>query len=286
MRIRLPAAAGTFYPSHPDRLRKMVATMTPEGGACAPALAVVVPHAGLAYSGRVAGETYARVAVPRLVCLLATNHTGAGPAFSVWPDGAWETPAGTIAVDAALTRAILEGCPGAQEDTDAEGAEHSAEIQVPFILHRSPEARLSVVTVSPSRLAERDRLSRLRGFGESLGRVLRAAGEPVLCVASSDMSHVGAAFSRNPPPGVTADAFAREQDRAALAPLLALDPDGLHRVVRERSVTMCGWAPVLVALAASVAQGATRAELIRYATSAEVSGDRDHVVGYAGIRIV
>jgi AmmeMemoRadiSam system protein B len=97
------------------------------------------------------------------------------------------------------------------------------------------------------------------------------------------MTHCGGSFGQDPPRGMTADAFAREQDRLALERYLAFDPEGFHRVIRDREVTMCGWAPALVALCAAIEQGATKADLVRYATSAEVSGDTDHVVGYAGV---
>jgi AmmeMemoRadiSam system protein B len=277
--------AGTFYPGNPATLRGTVAEMTQSAAAAEHALAILVPHAGYAYSGRVAGETYASVVVPRLVCLLATNHTGAGPAFSVWPGGRWLSPAGDIPVDETLTRSVLDGCPGAMPDEDAEMNEHSAEVQVPFLLARNPDACLAVVTISYHRMPERERLPRLRAFGEGLGRVAKAAGEPVLCVASSDMSHVGASFSQDPPAGETAETFARAQDRAALDRYLALDVEGFHRVVRDRGVTMCGWAPALVALVAALVQEAAKARLVRYATSAEVSGDTSHVVGYAGAMI-
>jgi hypothetical protein len=285
MGTRRPAVAGMFYPADPAALRAAVAAMAPPDGAARPAIAVLVPHAGYAYSGRVAGATWARVAVPRLVCLLATNHTGSGPAFAVWPGGRWVSPLGDVPIDDRLTRAVLDGCPEAEEDASSEEGEHSAEVQVPFLLHRNPGVRMAVVTVSHGRLPFRERAARLRAFGEALGRVAASAVEPVLVAASSDMSHVGASFAQEPPPEDTADAFARAQDRSALDRYLALDAAAFERVVREQRVSMCGWAPALVALAAATAQGATRAELVRYATSAEVSGDRDHVVGYAGVLI-
>jgi AmmeMemoRadiSam system protein B len=286
MNVRRSVVAGSFYPAFPATLREAVASMTPTPRDPVRALALLVPHAGYVYSGRVAGETFASVEVPRLVCLLATNHTGAGPDFSVWPGGRWLNPAGDIPVDETLTRSILDGCPGALPDEDAEEDEHSAEVQVPFILHRNPQARLAVVTVSGHRLKAPDRLNRLRAFGEALGRVVKAAGEPVLCVASSDMSHVGASFSQDPPEGETAETYARAQDREALDRYLALDPEGFHRVVRDRGVTMCGWAPALVALCAALVQGAATSRLVRYATSAAVSGNTDHVVGYAGVLLM
>jgi AmmeMemoRadiSam system protein B len=280
---RAPVVAGAFYPASPARLRDDVASMVPPADTPVPAKAILVPHAGYTYSGRVAGETYARVEIPRRVCLLATNHTGVGPAFAVWPGGSWAMPGGDVPIDEPLSRAILDGCPGASSDETSEADEHSAEVQLPFIRHRNPGASLAVVTVAYFRLPERERFAACRAFGEGLGRVLRSRGEPVLCVASSDMTHCGGSFGQDPPRGMTADAFARDQDRLALERYLAFDPEGFHRVVRDREVTMCGWAPALVALCAAIEQGATKADLVRYATSAEVSGDPGHVVGYAGV---
>lgn len=285
MRNRLPAVAGAFYPADAARLRAAVAELTPPCPTPARALAIVVPHAGYAYSGAVAGEAFARVQVPDAVCILATNHTGRGPAFSVWPGGRWETPLGSASIDAGLTSAILAGCAGAQADETAQEGEHSAEVELPFILFRNPGARIAVVTVAYFRLSEADRLTRLREFGCALGIVLAARDPRPLVVASTDMTHCGPSYSQLPPRGQDADAFARAQDAAVIERIVALDPDGLYRVVHERNVTLCGWAPTMAALQAALEMGATRAVLARYATSAEVSGDRNHVVGYAGVLI-
>lgn len=112
-------------------------------------------------------------------------------------------------------------------------------------------------------------------MGHGLARSIRAVcpEDPtgVLVVASSDMSHY-----------VPAD-VAEELDGMALERVLALDPEGLYRTVRERDLSMCGYLPVTVALVSALSLGAKRATLVRYGNSGEVSGDMESVVGYAGV---
>jgi AmmeMemoRadiSam system protein B len=107
--------------------------------------------------------------------------------------------------------------------------------------------------------------------GEQLHAAVAASGHRVLVVASSDMSHY------------LPDARAREVDRQALAPLLAFDPAGLYRTVTEHQISMCGYLPATAMLAYARRAGAGAPELIGYATSGDAFGDRDRVVGYAGV---
>jgi hypothetical protein len=81
------------------------------------------------------------------------------------------------------------------------------------------------------------------------------------------------------------DSVTRVKDQRAVDQILALDPRGLYDTVRAEHISMCGYGPATIMLTAVLQMGATKAELIRYATSADVSGDRDMVVGYAGIAV-
>ena len=106
-----------------------------------------------------------------------------------------------------------------------------------------------------------------------MGRVLASLSEPVLVIASSDMNHY------------ESDSVTRVKDRSAIDQILALDPRGLYDTVREGNISMCGYGPATIMLTAARKLGASKAELIRYATSGDVSGDFDMVVGYAGIAV-
>ena len=260
---REPAVAGSFYPADRARLARDVAALLAPAGAPppAPALGVLVPHAGYVYSGAVAGATYARVAVPGRVVVLCPNHTGLGAAVALWPDGAWRTPLGAVPIDAELTEELLAS-PLVEADRAAHLGEHALEVQLPFLQALRPDVRLVALCLGPLPA------ERALALGHALAAALRA--RPALLVASSDMSHY-----------VSADA-ARRLDGHALQRLLALDARGLHELVRRERISMCGVVPATVMLAAAGELGAQQAELVRYAHSGDVTGDHRSVVGYAG----
>jgi AmmeMemoRadiSam system protein B len=215
------------------------------------------------YSGAIAGAVYARVAVPRRVIVLGPNHTGLGQPAALWPTGGgWRTPLGTVPVSGPLTEA-LAACPLVEEDRLAHLREHSLEVQVPFLAAARSDLELAALCLGPLGVGE------CAEVGRTVAEAARAHG--ALVVASSDMSHYIPATE------------AREKDRLAIERILALDPEGLHRTVRQEGITMCGVIPATVMLFAARALGATRAELVRYGNSGEVNGDTRQVVGYAGM---
>jgi MEMO1 family protein len=266
---RSPAVAGQFYPGHPSLLaREVERCLGPaETGTAAPtpAVAVMVPHAGYAYSGRIAGQTYLRVVVPRRVVVLCPNHTGRGVRRAVWPNGSWILPGARVPVDEALATALIEFA-GCEADRRAHEREHSAEVQLPLLRARQPELRIAAVCLG--RLSFDD----CRAVGLGLAHALRAAApvDQPLIVASTDMSH-----------HLAAD-LGRELDQRALERVLALDPNGLYDVVVEHDISMCGFIPTTVALVAARELGAKSAELVAYGNSGDVTGDHQSVVGYAG----
>jgi AmmeMemoRadiSam system protein B len=264
---REPAVAGRFYPGEAGALRQQVAELLGPAVEPRPALALVGPHAGYVYSGAIAGQTWARVVVPRRVVLMCPNHTGRGVPRSLWPGGSWRLPTGMVPIDEALGEAIVAHC-GAEPDRAAHLSEHALEVHLPFALARQPELRIAALCLAGLSLPE------CREVGEGLAEVVRESGdEPVLLVASTDMSHY-----------ISADEAA-ELDGMALARIQALDPEGLYRTVRSHRISMCGVLPTTVALFAARALGATEAELVRYGNSGERSGDHAQVVGYAGVLV-
>jgi AmmeMemoRadiSam system protein B len=266
--LRKAAVAGMFYPSDPGELRREVESYLVPGASREPALALIAPHAGYVYSGGVAGETYSAVDLPSSFFILCPNHTGAGPSLSVWEAGEWETPLGRAEVHEGLAGRLLEACPAAEADREAHLREHSLEVQLPFLqVLRGEGFRFVPVTVGSHDRAE------LRELGEAIATVVKEAGEEVLVVVSSDMTHY------------EPEEEAAGKDREAIGAVEALDPDALLEVCRRRRVTMCGLGPAVAALDAARELGATRGRLVRYTTSAEASGDRSSVVGYAGVVI-
>lgn len=265
--VREPAVAGRFYAGTAPQLRADLARLMTMHPKPARVLGVVAPHAGYEYSGRVAGEVYAGVEVPETVVIFGPNHTGRGEAFSIWPDGAWKTPLGNVSVDTELAESLLAASPWYRADRAAHQREHCVEVHLPFLQQRRADVRVVCGVIGSQSLAE------LQQAGRALHQAIAAHARPVLLVASTDFTHY------------ESQAEAKTKDQLAIDRILALDPVGLHRVVMEHDISMCGIAPTVLLLTALREAGATRAELIRYATSGDVSGDYDEVVGYAGITI-
>src|SRR5438093_8124594 len=145
--VRRPAVAGLFYPDRPDRMRAELARLINDEIPKTSARAVVGPHAGWRYSGRVAGAVYGRVKVPRLAVILGPNHTGLGPRGSVMARGRWALPGGEVAVAEELARAILGESGVLAEDELAHAREHAVEVQLPFLLRLQAEIAFVPFTV-------------------------------------------------------------------------------------------------------------------------------------------
>ncbi len=155
--------------------------------------------------------------------------------------------------------------PAIREDARAHEREHSLEVQIPFLQHLVGEFRFVPVCVMTH---DREELLTL---GEAIADTVRHCSDPVLLVISSDMTHYEPAET------------AREKDMRAVARIEAMDPEGLHETVLAEKITMCGVAPAVAGLTAARRLGATRGRLVAYASSGDVTGDMDEVVGYAGM---
>ena len=265
--IRPPAVAGRFYPDDPERLRAAVDTFLASDGEekKVRARACIVPHAGYVYSGSVAGEVYRRLEIPRRVILLGPRHYPRGGPLAILSDGAWLTPLGTAPIDRLLAEKIPQEFPFLREDELAHSGEHSLEVQLPFLQRAAPSFAFVPIVLGGAQWEALDAL------GHALARVIASESEPVLLVASSDMNHY------------ESDAVTRVKDRKAIDQILALEPRKLFETVRDENISMCGYAATVATLIAARDLGATRANLIRYATSGEVNGDMQEVVGYAGM---
>jgi AmmeMemoRadiSam system protein B len=263
--LRPPAVSGQFYFGSSSRLQEQVAQYLRDDRARERALGIMVPHAGLVYSGQVAGAVYSSIEMPHTFLMIGPNHTGLGARIAVMDDGEWEVPTGKLRIDRRLASRILQHAGQAERDAKAHSFEHSLEVQVPFIIHCAPDAE--IVPVALRSLSYDDCVL----LAEGVARAVQGIEYPVTILASSDMSHF------------VSDGTARQKDKLALDRLLALDARGLYDTVLRERISMCGYLPATVMLIASKMLGAKSARLVQYMTSGEVSGDYDSVVGYAGV---
>ncbi|MEN3007951.1 AmmeMemoRadiSam system protein B [Pseudothermotoga sp.] len=269
---REPVVAGSFYPSSPKKLIELIeACFKSELGpgeipkkperVLEKAIAVIVPHAGYIYSGPVAAHAYAeamKLGNPRLVVLLGPNHTGYGARIGVWSDGSWSTPFGEVRVCRQAAELFLEKCKEASKDVQCHIAEHSLEVQLPFLQYTFKEFEILPISVFPVNL------SVCKSVAQSLDELLKVFSS-TLFVISSDFNHY------------EDDQTTRRKDQLAIDAILKRDPENLYKVVGSEKITMCGLSPVACLL---YMKSFSKVRLLKHATSADTSGDRSHVVGY------
>jgi AmmeMemoRadiSam system protein B len=267
--FRHSAVAGRFYPGDPDDLRTeaqgYLSQSISSTGTPTKAIGCIAPHAGYMYSGHVAGAVFSQIEIPPLCVVLCPNHTGMGRALAMMSEGSWETPLGEVPIDAEFAIALQLRFPALQNDAAAHRAEHAAEVELPFLQLKQPNLRIVPIALGTGQFEVLEQL------GMALADVIARRGDPVLIVASSDMNHY------------ESDVVTRAKDHQAIERILTMDARGLFDVVTQQNVSMCGFGPAVVMLTAARLLGAKSAQLVKYATSGDVSGDREMVVGYAGV---
>lgn len=278
MAVRRPAVAGMFYPGTKAALLRSIeeafkrvgiqSIPRPVSEGPRKIVGLLCPHAGYMYSGHVAASAYAEVAedgIPQTFVVIGPNHTGLGAPISVFEAGSWETPLGLVHIDEELAGAILDACPLAESDQVGHMAEHSVEVQFPFLQAIYGEVRMvPVVMLNQTMSASRE-------LGMAIAKACKALGRDCVIIASSDLTHYEPAE------------VAERKDRSALDAILRLDEESLYKAISTMSISMCGYGPTAAMLIAAKALGARTAQLIKYSHSGETTGDYSAVVGYGAV---
>ncbi len=265
--IRDAVVSGQFYPSSASELKKTIERFGEKSASKKHAYAIIIPHAGYVYSGKVAASTIDKLLPKKRIIILGPNHTGYGENFGLFAKGAWNTPFGDIAIDEDLAARIINKGSLIVEDVLCHKFEHSIEVELPFLYYYFKEFKFIPIVCQVADFAT---------YKEAAAQIVAAIKdikEEVMIVASSDMTHY------------EPDPAARKKDRLALEHITNLDAEGLTKTVRKENITMCGIAPVAIALLVTKEIGATKASVSLYQTSADSGGPASSVVGYAGVII-
>ena len=268
--VRNPAVAGQFYPGEREVLELEIEALTARAKTKREdVIGMVLPHAGYIYSGAVAAATLASVNPKSTYIIMGPNHTGLGSQFSVSASDFWRTPLGDVKINIELTERILKDCGKIHKDELAHIHEHSIEVQLPFLQKLQEMFTFVPIVISASGLKAYIEI------GECLAKAVKELKieKETAIIASSDMTHYESQHS------------AEEKDSKAIDAILNLDEKALIERVQELDITMCGFAPCAIMIAAAKRLGAKKARLVKYQTSGDASGDRSSVVGYAGIII-
>lgn len=273
--IRKPAVAGIFYKSNPDSLKKQIEwcfkhklgpEKIPEMGGKREIKGVMVPHAGYAYSGPVAAHSYSRIVedgFPDTFVILGPNHTGLGSSVSTMIQGEWETPLGNVAIDEQFAEKLVKDTLIIDADESAHVQEHSLEVHLPFLQYFSKHFKIVPVSMWMQDMETSTEI------GKSIKETAEALGRDVVVIASSDMTHY------------KPRSIAKRDDAQVIEAIKIMDEKLMLKRIMDLNVTMCGYGPVTAAIIASKELGAQNAEILKYATSGDITGDMSAVVGYA-----
>jgi hypothetical protein len=275
-RVRKPAVAGTFYAGTARELKEQIGWcykhelgpgVMPEVNKAGPRkiIAIVVPHAGYYYSGPVAAHAYRELANDGIfdtAVILGPNHTGYGAAVSLWTGNAWKTPFGEVKIDEELAHKLLGGIIAADET--AHMYEHSIEVQLPWLQHLYKEIKIVPITMWAQDIET------ARTVGKAISKI---ANNNIVIIASSDFTHY------------EPHSVASEKDKSMIEAIVNLDEEELYKWRELLNSTMCGFGPVAATIVAAKELEAKEANLLKYATSGDTTGDFSRVVGYGAIVI-
>ena len=275
-KIRLPAVAGTFYPAlavdleraiddcfagvHGTEQRKADTEVKKAWSAA------MLPHAGLKFSGRIAAGTLRRIRIPDTVVIIGPKHTANGVDLAIAPNEVWQLPNTSVQSDMSLVQALAEHIEGLQLDAAAHAREHSIEMELPLLAKLAPKVGVAAIAVGGLGFDQ------CMQVGRQLASVISQQATQPLLVISSDMNHFAS------------DDENRRLDEIALAAMETLDPLALYQSVQSNGISMCGVLPAVIVMEAlRCLNQLKRIERTGYATSADVTGDKSRVVGYAGV---
>lgn len=262
--IRETAVAGQFYPLATAELRAALEQLFSGLEKESNSLAVIAPHAGYVYSGRIAAKSFAALKKAETYVIIGPNHTGFGENISIYPDGKWRTPLGEVKIDNELSSALAESL-GVERDESAHISEHSLEVQLPFLQFLYGNS----FKIIPICVAEHS-YSALMELGKKLAEVSKEGD--VAVIASSDFSHF------------LPEAATREKDLGAIELIKNMDVEGFYNKVWGENLSICGFAPITATMAFCLEYGLKKAQILEYGSSADTMGDKSSVVGYAALK--
>lgn len=276
--VRPPVVAGKFYDIDPDRLKKQIDSAINKASESKIKgkrgfKAAVVPHAGYMYSGWVAALVYSLLdgRSPKNYIILGPNHTLAGSNYALMKTGLWKTPFGGVTIHEPMANQLLSKCELFENDVIPHQYEHSIEVQLPFLQHRVGNDFRFVPIAVKSEFANDELLDGCRIVGKAIANTIKASKEEWVVLASSDFSHY------------IPQKLATDTDNYVIKSIVNLNEKSFFNRVNEKNASICGVGAIATAMVVAKEFGSKRGKLLKYATSADVSGDSSAVVGYASI---
>ncbi|MCV0412076.1 MEMO1 family protein [Nitrosarchaeum sp.] len=274
MQIRTPAVAGMFYPNEKKELKKVIKECflhnfgpgkIPPSNIKKKIFGAICPHAGYVYSGPIACNSFYEISsdIPDLFIIIGPNHWGIGSSVATMIDTKWETPLGEVEVDSEIAEEISKLTDIIEIDNFSHSREHSLEVQIPMLQEIATNFK-----IVPIALINQSKEIAIK-VGIAMAKI--AQKNKVMIIGSSDFTHY------------ESNEFAHEQDSALIEPILELDVDRFYDILHKKDISACGYGAIASTMIACKEIGATKGELLKYATSGDISGDKSSVVGYGSI---
>ena len=275
--LREPVVSGQFYPDNQTDLEETIKNCyehelgpgnIEKKESNDQIFGVVCPHAGYVYSGPTACHSYKSISSQKvdLVIIVGPNHFGIGKEVATMEDSSWSTPLGTVKVDSESAQEITENSDVIEIDNYSHSKDHSLEVQIPML-----QTIYSEFQILPIILRAQD-LHTAQDVGNAISKIAKKKNS--IIIASSDFTH----YEEN--------SFAYSQDKAAIEPILKLDVDVFYQTLKDKKITACGFGAIASTMVACKNLGATKGELLSYATSGDISGNTNSVVGYGAIKFI
>jgi AmmeMemoRadiSam system protein B len=275
--VRPPIVAGQFYDVDPVRLRKQIQSAMSraetEAASKRKTTAAVVPHAGYVYSGWVAAYFYSMIGKdsPKNYIIIGPNHSLAGSNYAIMKKGLWKTPLGSAMVDEDMADSLLKRCELVEQDVIPHQYDHSIEVQLPFLQYVVGSDLKFVPLAIKSEVVDSTLLEGCRIVGKAVAGVVKGSKNKWGIISTSDFSHY------------VPQKLAEDVDNQVIKQIVKLNEKSFFDSINERNASMCGAGAVATAIVAAKMLGAKSGRLLKYATSADTTGDTSAVVGYASI---
>ncbi|MGB7907324.1 MAG: AmmeMemoRadiSam system protein B [Syntrophobacteraceae bacterium] len=266
--IHDPVVAGTWYPGTASELRKQVEeylSRVPEHGSKGQTVAIISPHAGYVYSGQVAAHSFKAIQGQKFdsIIVIGPSHYVPFGGVATYDCAGFRTPLGVIPLDSELIAALMKREERIRDLPGVFLQEHSLEAELPFLQVVLPGFKLVPLVMGDSDITT------CRWLAEAI--VKCTEGKSVLIVASSDLSHYHSYD------------VAAEMDQRLLQKIGAMDIEGIEQCLEDRKCEACGQGPIITAMLAAKKLGAGRCDILKYANSGDVTGEKMSprgVVGY------
>jgi MEMO1 family protein len=278
LKLRPPAVSGIFYPSNPFELQKSLEqsflNMNFGPGKMPPSLdrkkiyGIISPHAGYAYSGSVAANGYYQVSNMNYetVIMAGPNHYGIGSGVATMRQALWKTPLGDVEVNTDFADTISKNTVIDMDDF-SHIRDHCLEVQLPFLQSIRKDDTFRIVPI----IMNLQDIETAKDVGKTIAQAITSASTKALLIASSDFTH----YEPNKE--------AHRKDLELIDTILSLDVSSFYAVLERLDISACGYGAIASIMIAVKELGASKAELLKYATSGDITGDNSSVVGYASI---